>query len=642
MSAVPPVHPSRTPVAAALVFASIAGLSVFYGMTVNAVVLLLAVFGLLTAASLLGPRRLAQGMAEVPWASALAVAAVVLLGLNYQLSLSKDSSFAASWSLALIPLSFIVARALGVWRWRVCAGLGLLVLAYAAASLWSYFRQGVRPALPLADLNNYCTLLYMVLLPGTYAYLVRAWRSDGLAWWWHLVAHLAVGLIVTVVFATQSRVGTLVVATGLIIFVGLSLVRSVRKWPALSLLGMAALLYVGINAIQAGGGRFDAQDIGEGAQLRAALNMSALDIYREHPVVGAGINLFPVLYRMHRNPVDQETAGLSPHNDYLQLLAEGGPLMCLVLLGFALGVGVRFLQLTFSSDGEGPDASYGILLALGATLAHAAINFVLMTSVLACLLGLGAALIPWQNVSEAASSTIAARLRFAVIGGLCWGWLAFAYLALDVFSLGVYEAQAGIPFASQLRADPERTLAYSRFVQTVNADRGVPVLAEAAYYQARLDEKPESEYLRGLTVATYRRARQVDPYNPAVLLQMHSLLLTHPELVSRLPEGERPFDLLLAAISLDPILLPAYDRLISALESQGRGELAYQVVKQQLGPWLVWLATQNPLAAERVLTYLQAWAAREQDAAYATTLKALEERLRKLEFRPRQLWFQGK
>ncbi|MFB3107697.1 MAG: hypothetical protein ACE1ZA_22605, partial [Pseudomonadales bacterium] len=96
----------KQPLASLLSFSSIAALSVFYGMNENAIVFLGCVFGLLCAATLTGSRRIAGDLANYPLPSIVAVLAIVLLGFNYQFSLSKDSSFAAALGLALLPLTF--------------------------------------------------------------------------------------------------------------------------------------------------------------------------------------------------------------------------------------------------------------------------------------------------------------------------------------------------------------------------------------------------------------------------------------------------------------------------------------------------------------------------------------------------------
>jgi len=631
-------HEPRLIFASLLTLAAVALLCVFYGMPENAMVFFVAILCILLAVSALGARRLANGIARRPTSSFLALAALLLLGVNYQFSLSKDSGFAATWTLALLPLTFLMVRELEHWRWRLHSAISALVLGFAGISLWNYAAHGDRPTLPLTDPNNYCTLLYLVLLPGCYGYLHRVWSGAPLRWYWHAAAHVAAALIVAVVFASESRAGAVIVGVGLAVFLGIGVSRRLRLLPVVSLLCVTALLYVGVAELHAGASRFNAAEIGEGVEVRGALNGAALDIYRQHPAMGAGINLFPVLYRIARDPLDQETAGLSPHNDYLQILAEGGPLMLLLLLAFAVAVGQKFLRVCFTERRNVPDLWFGALLALGAALAHAAINFVLLTPVLACVLGISAAIVPWHSRGVGNLHRLGG-IRGAVYACMVWGWLSLAYLGLDTFSHGVFGNQAGIPYAGYVREDPQRRLAYSKFVQTVNADRGTPVLAEAQHYQSRLAGNPTSTYLQNLTLSVYRRALLVDPWNPYGLLQMYDFIQANPRLQSALEEGERPADLLLRSIYLDPILLPAYDRIIQRFSAQGRDELAYALVKERLAPWLIWLVRENPDGATKVLEYLQKWSVKQRDGDLQAELEAASTRLVSQPSRPLQLWF---
>jgi O-antigen ligase len=61
---------------------------------------------------------------------------------------------------------------------------------------------------------------------------------------------------------------------------------------------------------------------------------AALNIAADHPVVGVGPATFNLHYPIYHEPIDMGTYGYFVHNDYLQLLAEGGPLLLLFLLTF--------------------------------------------------------------------------------------------------------------------------------------------------------------------------------------------------------------------------------------------------------------------------------------------------------------------
>ena len=66
--------------------------------------------------------------------------------------------------------------------------------------------------------------------------------------------------------------------------------------------------------------------------IRFSMWRAALDIWAERPLVGVGPGTFNLHYPRFHETVDDHTTGSFVHNDYLQFLAEGGPL----LLGFLL------------------------------------------------------------------------------------------------------------------------------------------------------------------------------------------------------------------------------------------------------------------------------------------------------------------
>ena len=116
---------------------------------------------------------------------------------------------------------------------------------------------------------------------------------------------------------------------------------------------------------------FAAEKLAEGAAYRGLLYSAALEIYQANPLTGAGVFVFPLLYRGLRSPLDQATAGEFVHNDYLQFLAEGGPLLLVALVIFAGATLWRFgaagLQMMPVGRRELPGANFGFVLALGCT-----------------------------------------------------------------------------------------------------------------------------------------------------------------------------------------------------------------------------------------------------------------------------------
>ena len=109
------------------------------------------------------------------------------------------------------------------------------------------------------------------------------------------------------------------------------------------------------------------------AQWQSALNQAA-----DYPILGSGLATFGQLYPQYRTLDDDSTAGFFVHNDYLQLLAEVGPvsiLMVATFIGFLLWqlyLAVR--RLVFDRSRGDPNLEIQVLLlvvAIGTVLVHA-------------------------------------------------------------------------------------------------------------------------------------------------------------------------------------------------------------------------------------------------------------------------------
>ena len=625
-----------------LTFAAFLLLCFFYGTAVNATVFFTAAAALMAALTLIGSVVLSRSRSQSPWVSGLLALTLAALVVSYQWSLSKDSSFVPTWAIALAPLTFLIVQDLGVWRSRLYTLVSLAVLGFALFSVWELVTRNERAMLPLTDANNYGSFLYMTLIVWLYVYLRRCWEGGFSDWPVNVAAFVLALAMFTAVFATQSRTSAVIVCAALTIFLLLALVRRVSVVPVLVFAGLAVIGYFVATGLVTTTNSFAAEKLAEGAAYRGLLYTAALDVYQANPLTGAGIFVFPLLYRGLRSPLDQATAGEFVHNDYLQFLAEGGPLLLAALLIFAGATLWRFiaagLQMLPTGRRELPGANFGFVLALGAVLAHALVNFVMFTPVLAFLIGMNAAFVDWQSLRTVAQARLRI-LRGVVAGLLIWGWLCVAYLGLDTLSVGVFQRQAGVPFASHFNSNPDKMLGYAQLARRLNDERGLPVFVEAAMYQHQLSQKPESELLRKRTLAGYRRARLADPWNTNVTLQMYAFVMNQPQLAPGLTAQEAPEQLLLQTIELDPVFAAGYEAIISHYRLAGREELAFEVLRNHLTVWLPWLAHANLPAARRFLAYLAGWAERTGDAAYLAELARLTVAVDAVQPIIRRTWF---
>jgi len=625
-----------------LTFAAFVLLCFFYGTSVNASVFFLAAAALMAALTLIGSSLLSRSRGQSPAVSGLLALTLAALVVSYQWSLSKDSSFVPTWAIAVAPLTFLVVQDLGVWRSRLYALVSLAVVSFALVSLWQLVTLNERAMLPLTDANNYGSFLYMTLIVWLYVYLRRCWEGGFSDWPVNIAAFVLALIMFTAVFATQSRTSAVIVFGALAIFFLLALVRRRSVVPVLLFTSLAVVGYVAAALLVTTTNTFAAEKLAEGAAYRELLYAAALNIYQANPLTGAGIFVFPLLYRGLRSPLDQTTAGEFVHNDYLQFLAEGGPLLVIALIIFAGATLWRFiaagLQMMPRGRRELPDANFGFVLALGAVLAHALVNFVMFTPVLAFLVGLNAAFVDWQSLHTVAQAKLKI-LRGVIVGLLIWGWLCVAYLGLDTLSVGVFQRQAGVPFASHFNNAPDTMLGYAQLAQRLNRERGLPVFVEAAMYQQQLSRKPDSEWLLKRTLDTYRRARLADPWNTNVTLQMYGFVMNYPRLAPVLTAQEVPEQLLAQTIELDPVFVAGYEAIISHYRTVDREEVAFELLRSRLTVWLPWLAQANRPAAQRFVAYLAGWAQRTGDAAYQAELELVAADVEAVQPIIRRTWF---
>jgi hypothetical protein len=141
------------------------------------------------------------------------------------------------------------------------------------------------------------------------------------------------------------------------------------------------------------------QDLGADNSVTFRLMMweSALQIFQDNPVVGSGIGSFKLLYPGVRSLLETGTSGNFVHNDYLQLLAEGGPLMVVLLAIFALWTVVSIKNLAISGECNSaknlkscPEVCEGIgcCLAILAVMIHAFVNFIFYVAPISIMLGI--------------------------------------------------------------------------------------------------------------------------------------------------------------------------------------------------------------------------------------------------------------
>jgi len=156
---------------------------------------------------------------------------------------------------------------------------------------------------------------------------------------WTRLGLMGAFVLITVAFlATQSR--------GALISLGVACLAALILFPAQRrrLLGFAAVA-VAIAAVAVSttpGALTRITDLGGGTSGRSDIWAAATQVFQQHPIVGVGLNNFPVVEPrfslLHRNVTRATYIAEDPypvHNTYLQLLAETGVVGLLGFLAFA-------------------------------------------------------------------------------------------------------------------------------------------------------------------------------------------------------------------------------------------------------------------------------------------------------------------
>lgn len=374
---------------AAAAFASSFGL-VRYGPDLE---YLLPIYGFAMACALVAIRP-ARELRAFDWAM---LGWLLVIVLNPLWSVWPATSWWFSIVVALVPLSLLAGGKLTISQQQWRRGLVLIYAVTSFVSLWiaaEFILNGSQRASgPLRDFNAVGAVIYLVLLPLIGQYLTGGNPGN----WRQLLRLTLIALFAFSLFATASRAATGVFALFSIFYAVVVAVkgRGMRqRFALLSLAATAIAVALALNAMT--GDALTARhitDLGNdrSTQHRLLVWKSTLEIYQSHPALGSGLGSFLLIYPSVRSPSEISTSGDMAHNDYLQLLAEGGPLLLAGLLLFAAWVAIAAIRLLFGAElREHPDRwdALAITLALCAVLMHATVNFIFYVPSTAVLIAL--------------------------------------------------------------------------------------------------------------------------------------------------------------------------------------------------------------------------------------------------------------
>jgi hypothetical protein len=230
------------------------------------------------------------------------------------------------------------------------------------------------PVGPLVDRNAFAALMNLFWFPVAYLFLSHT-RTYGKAF----LFGTGLFIISTALFATASRGGiaTWLLLLPVLLFVGWR--HTHAKWwvaaiPLLALLAFVVSANLGTDTNVANRSFALSQDASTSARL--LLWQSTTKMAIAHPLTGTGWGTFAGIYPAFRSHLENTTAGVSAHNDYLQSAAEGGIPALLFLLAIFFSISWQlYNSIKLSRTSSGFESST-LLLGVLAIFIHAAVNFI--------------------------------------------------------------------------------------------------------------------------------------------------------------------------------------------------------------------------------------------------------------------------
>jgi hypothetical protein len=298
-----------------------------------------------------------------------------------------------AWYVALL-LGFLVVRErtrdpgrFRVYRWSLFAVfVALAAFALVQLQFWNGKIYWVRPvlvrAIPFGPYFNPTNLAGVMELavPAMAGFAWSRLRREGRpalyeAGFGASAAGAAFCMIATV--ASASKLGVLLVVAGL---VALGVLAARRMRDGLVVLAVAVPVAVAGALLMAAtrlGDRFEMfvgrmQDV-QSLEGRVPVWGAGLDMFRDFPLTGAGFGSFAEVF-VRYVPAGSSFRWAHAHNDYVQLLLEGGLVAALLVSWLIVGY-TRRVGRSLRSPGGGSPGRIGLVVGAVALAVHALFDF---------------------------------------------------------------------------------------------------------------------------------------------------------------------------------------------------------------------------------------------------------------------------
>ena len=638
----------------ALLIGALISSFLFSGAGANLVIFLAAMAGLLISFLVAGHNIVVSAIVENPKSSLLAFVVLLLICILYVFSINRETSYPMSWVFASLPLVFLLASsicAMDRGGQILKASILSLVAMMALYSVVRFFLYGERAHMPLMDPNNYATLMYLTWIPFVHWMLTNENSLVMQSKWGRIAGYCLSFTLLCAMFATQSRMGVYLTGIALLVWIYFGIAHRCRLLSVLPhififILGISLIGNLGESVLNEGTGQASVES---GLEIRLLMLESARQMFLDYPWGGTGLLGFGMLYPSYRSLQEQGTAGLFVHNDYVQVLVEGGLPLLACLLVFVGGVGFTCTRLFRQNTSVEDFRRLGYGMAVGAACGHALINFVFYSLPLMIMMGIACAFLLGSGRETNGESIVAQavkkqgadhRLTIAMYwGGLLFGACAWLFLLLDASVLGVFMDQRSVFWVKHMRSDEEKVLKFARLAQTLNDNRSVPYLGEAILLNRFAVRDPGNSEKRIAAFEKLSQAQLADPLNPAVYIEMARHLESFQVAYIRGNPLQQMEAFLHKATELDPINIPAIDYLLDLYNALGIPEQGVKLLRNKVSPWFELLKRRDKISYQRYFDILLTSAQKNEDRDYLAELENLRSRLEPVEVVIHTPWF---
>lgn len=398
-------------------------------------------------------------------------------------------------------------------------------------AVWRLDDNPVRAAATFVTPNSFATAINMFLVPLAGVYIVRGSRRSLAILLWFFA-----GLV-----ATQSRGGMLACLAGLAyvaVCLGFQVLRQERSRILHLLAGLLAVWIVVASAgtfVPAAPGDAARASVlapwfGRGMVDRSELYAATLGLIGEHPVAGAGANMFFPLFETVKPASLWDSEYFYAHNDFFQVWLEfGAPGIALLLL-----LVTAALLIALRAHLRAPGDSIPLVCGAGLApcFAHAVVDFPLYIPFILMLAGayLGTLAAHAGGHLPARAARIANRALGVVSSRIRWmlALVALLWLAQPMLAeMAVYRSIAVLE-----RGDARDGIYWQSVARRLEPLHPAHYWAEATIWrgQAIMSTNP---LLAAQADSLFADGMLVNPYEVANLLGRIELHRRHPELLKR-------------------------------------------------------------------------------------------------------------